>query len=43
MKKAQGWHVRTITDIEKQWDIIHHHKIQMILAKERNQLWSVHI
>jgi hypothetical protein len=32
MKKTQGWHIRTIPDVEKQWNIIHHHKIQMVLA-----------
>jgi RNA:NAD 2'-phosphotransferase (TPT1/KptA family) len=38
MKKAQRRHVRSITDVEEQRDVIHHHKIQMILAKDRNEL-----
>ena len=38
MKKAQGWHVWTITDVEEEWDIVHHHKIEMILARERNDM-----
>jgi hypothetical protein len=38
MKKPQGRHVWTITDVEEERDIIDHHKIQMVLARERNEL-----
>jgi hypothetical protein len=40
MKKTQGWHVWTITDVEEQGDVIHNHKIQMILAREKQKLIS---
>ena len=41
MKKTQGWHIRTIPDVEKQWNIIHHHKIQMVLAAARKKHTAV--
>ena len=32
MQELERWHVRSISDVEEQRDVVEHHEVEMVLA-----------